>query len=396
MYTASHIGIAAVLLLVAGTSIAYADDIVTIGGVFNISGWAEGEKSRTAAEFAVSDFNEYLEAIGADWSLKMRVEDTQENANIAFTKIQDLRSSGIDLVVGMAFSHFIDLAYSYLQTNDILVISHAAQDTKQEIDDGVFRLVPNNGQQVQALSAAVLDANVTTLATVSRIGSWGDSMVDGVENLFDGEVVKLMRYDYETASYSAETSILDEKVAELIDEYGADRVGILFVGNDELIQIIQQMRLYDNVSQVRWFGTSNQAGQSFFQTDPAVREFAETTKFTAVRTVPAQNNVISSSLDERFIEKYNYTASIYNYAAYDAVWLLGKTILQTQSTNSSTLIEAMPAVAYRTFGASGHLKLSDGGDIANATFEIWKFQDGKWNKYADYVANTNSADPSGE
>ena len=76
----------AVLSLFMGASVVYADDTVTIGGVFNISGWAEGERSKTAAEFAVDDFNEYLDMIGADWNLKMRVEDTQENANRSYSE----------------------------------------------------------------------------------------------------------------------------------------------------------------------------------------------------------------------------------------------------------------------------------------------------------------------
>lgn len=385
MYIPGCMLLIAVLSLFMGASVAYADDTVTIGGVFNISGWAEGEKSKTAAEFAVDDFNEYLDMIGADWNLKMRVEDTQENANIAFNKLMDLRSSGIDLVVGMAFSHFITLAYNYIETNDILVISHAAQAADQEIDDGVFRLVPNDGQQVPAISAAVQNANVTVLVTMSRIGSWGDGIVDGVEDVFDGEVAKLIRYDYETADYSAVVSFLDAEVAKLIDQHGVDSVGVLFVGNDEFIHIIQQMKLYDNISKVRWFGTNNQAGQSYFQTDPIIREFADKTGFTAVRSTPAQSNVISAALDERFMERYNTTATIYNYAAYDAVWLLGMTMLQTQSTESATLIKAMPAVALHTIGASGHLELSQGGDLVNAAFEIWGIQDGQWIKLGEYT-----------
>ena len=368
-----------------GASVVYADDTVTIGGVFNISGWAEGERSKTAAEFAVDDFNEYLDMIGADWNIKMRVEDTQENPNIALNKLMDLRGSSIDLVVGMAFSHFITLASTYIETNDILVISHAAQAADQEIDDNVFRLVPNDGQQVPAISAAVQNANVTVLVTMSRIGSWGDGIVDGVEDVFDGEVVKLIRYDSESPHYSSDVSFLDLELAKLIDEHGVDNVGVLFVGNDEFIQIIQQMKWYDNVSKVRWFGTNNQAGQPYFQTDPIVREFAAKTEFTAVRSIPAQSNAISTALDERFIERYNTTATIYNYAAYDAVWLLGMTILQTQSTDSTTLIEAIPAVALHTIGASGHLELSHGGDLANAAFEIWGVRDGQWVKLGEYT-----------
>lgn len=378
------IGTSLIAALLA-TTIAYAVEDVTIGGVFNISGWAEGEKSKTAAEFAVTDFNEYLDMIGADWNLKMRVEDTRENANVAFTKLQDLRSSGIDLVVGMAFSHFISLSYNYIQTNDMLVISHAAQAAEHEIDDNIFRLVPNDGQQVPAISAAIQDAGITTLVTVSRIGSWGDGIVNGVEEFLDGEVVRLIRYDPETVYYSAEVSFLDAELAKLIDMHGADNVGVLFVGNDEFIQIVQQMRLYENVSKVRWFGTNNQAGQSYFQNDLIMREFAEVTGFKAVHSIPAQSNSISTALDERFIEKYNSTGTTYSYAAYDAVWLLGMAILQTQSEEPSVLVRAIPAVALHTTGASGHLELSHGGDLANAAFEIWQFQNYTWAKYADYT-----------
>lgn len=107
----SHAALASLAVIMtagAAASGAYAQsgeipDRVVIGGVFDITGnWSlEGEEGRSAAELAVDDFNEYLVAIGAGWTMTMQVEDAQANASVALDKVQSLKGRGIDLLVGM-------------------------------------------------------------------------------------------------------------------------------------------------------------------------------------------------------------------------------------------------------------------------------------------------------
>ncbi|MCE2507829.1 MAG: hypothetical protein J4G04_00785 [Nitrosopumilaceae archaeon] len=96
---------------------------------------------------AVEDFNTYLENIGAGWSFHLSAEDTQSSGAVSFEKVQAFNGAGVKMLVGLPFSQYISQAASYIDRNNMLVISHASQSANLAIDDTVFRLVPNDSYQ---------------------------------------------------------------------------------------------------------------------------------------------------------------------------------------------------------------------------------------------------------
>lgn len=360
-------------------------EVVVVGGIFDVSGnWSlEGEESKAVTEMAINDLNEYLAAIGAGWSMSMQAEDAQANASVALDKIQSLRSRGIDLFLGMSFSSHIQTAKGYIDANNLLVISHASQAANLAIDDAIFRLRPNDNNQAPAVDAMLKDAGIEVLATVNRGDTWGDGLVGGVAELFDGEIIELFRYNPDAVDFSVEASILDEDIGRLVEEHGADKVGVLYIGTNEFILMIQQMSLYDNIDDVRWFSTNTQAGNSVLLDDPQVFEFVRDTQLTAVRSI-AETNSLQKYVNDWVVERYGRTASIFTYPAYDAVWLLGMSIQQAQTIDVDTLREVVPMVARTMLGSAGHLELSEAGDLANSSYEIWHVVDAGWAKDADY------------
>lgn len=365
--------------VLSGASLASAEipSEVKVGGIFD-KNWAEGDESSRVAEIAVDDFNTYLQNIGADWSFSISIEDAQSLNTIALDKVQAFKGSGVDLLLGMAFSDHINLAYNYIDSNDMLVISHASQAVNLARDDSVFRLVPNDGNQAPAIVGMLDDAGIEVLVTATRGDVWGDGLVTEVEKLFTGTMETGFRYDKDASEFSGEVSFLDGKIADLIEEHGADKVGVFYVGTDEFLPMIQAMKLYENVDKVRWFSTNTQSVKTYFFEDPAAIEFAKATQFTATRSIPTDDNNIKDHIDAQYLEMYNATVSTYGYAAYDSIWLLGTAILQTQSTDTATLTAAIPHVASHMLGASGDLTLTEYGDLATANFEVWQVADGAW------------------
>ena len=376
--------------LAAGGASAEVPPDVRIGGVFELTGtWpSEGGQAKTAAEFAVDDFNEYLAGVGANWTMHMRAEDSRGMPSVALEKVQALHGAGIDMIVGMAFSSHIQVSKGYIDANDIIVVSHASQSENLAIADSVFRLVPNDANQSPAVAAAIKDAGISVLVTVSRADTWGDGLRDGIASHFDGEVLKLIRYDPNSVDFSVSASVLDAVLGGLISWHGADKVGVLYVGNDEFLAIIQQMQYYPSVSQVRWFSTNTQANNMELVEDPVAREFVENVRLAATWYAEPHYNTIKHGLDERFMEKYGNPPSIYGYAAYDSVWLLGLSILQTQSIDTDVVADAIPRVANHALGAGGQLTLTDGGDLANFNLQMLQVTNGTWTKYADYDAES--------
>ena len=63
---------------------------------------------------------------------------------MAFDKLTALKRTGVNFVLGMGFSSHITLAASYIEQNDILVISHDLRSwLNVATDDAVLRLVPS-------------------------------------------------------------------------------------------------------------------------------------------------------------------------------------------------------------------------------------------------------------
>jgi ABC-type branched-subunit amino acid transport system substrate-binding protein len=368
---------AAGILPGAGLASAEIPEVVKIGGIFEYN-WAEGAEGAYISEMAVDDFNAYLENIGAGWSFRLSAEDTQSSTAVSLDKIQAFNSVGVKILVGLPFSAYITQATSYIDRNNMLVVSHASQAADLAIDDTVFRLVPHDGYQAPAITKMLEDAGIEVLVTVSRGDTWGDGHVSGVRALFNGTMESGFRYNTEASEFSVTVGLLDEAIADLVERHGAEKVGVLYVGNDEFLPIMQAMRFYENVSKVRWFATHTQSFKTYFFEDPAASAFAEATQITATRSIPTGDNKIKDALDARYMEMYDAPVSTYGYAAYDAIWLLGLTILQTQSTDAETMASAMPHVASHMLGASGDLTLTEYGDLATANFEVWQVSNGAW------------------
>ncbi len=381
VYTAISL-VTIVLLSSAGLALAAIPDEVMIGGIFD-KNWAEGDEGSRTAAIAVEDFNEYLNSIGAHWQISLDVEDAESRSVVAMDKIQAFRSAGIDKIVGVAFSAHINLAASYIDRNDMLIVSHASTAEHLAIDDSVFRLVPNDGNQSPPIIAMLDDAGIDVLVTVIRGDTWGDGLIAAVSEIYNGTIVTGFRYNPDAADFSVEAALLDDIIARTVNEYGADRVGVLYIGTDEFLLLVQAMDNYENVDNVRWFSTSTQSIKSYFFEDPAAIEFAQDTQFTATRLILTADNRLKDSLDSRFTEMYNATISTYGYAAYDSIWLLGLAILQTQSVDPLVLTPAIPHVAAHTLGTSGDLTLTEYGDLARAEYEIWQTDDGQWVRIDD-------------
>lgn len=383
---------ACVASLATGAAHAEIPDEVVVGGIFDITGsWAaEGEASKNAAVQAVADFNDYLDGIGADWRMTMKVEDAQAQGSVAFDKLTALRGTGVNLMLGMGFSSHILLAASYIEQNDILVISHASQALTLDTDDSVFRLVPNDGNQALAIDAMLDDANIEVLVLVTRADAWGDGLRNSMTEMFNGTVVEGIRYDVPAKDLSASVSVLDEEVGELIDQHGADKIGVLFVGVDEFLLMIEQMAFYENVKNVRWFGSNTQGQNAELLQNESALEFVEATMFTATRQQLGATNHITTHVDTFMDDTYGFDPTSYTYAAYDSVWLLGNAILQTGTTDADTLTTAIPLVSQHMLGAAGQLLLTENGDLVPASYDIRQIQDGGWVDIAIYDPATRS------
>ncbi len=368
---------------------------VKIGLILPLTGdlATHGIENHEGSKFGVVEFNKHLEEIGAPWNLKMVSEDSATSPVIALEKLTSLNAKGIGIVVGPETSSNIRNIKGYSDSNNMLLVSCCSSAPALAIpNDSVFRLVPDDTNQGTALAKLIQHEGIEVLVPVWRGDTWGDGLSDATTGSFverGGIVDEGVRYNPESPEFSASTSLLAERVQEYVEEYGADKVAILFLGFAEILLFTQSASEHDVLDDVRWFGPGANTKEHQLIEDPIGLEFSTNVKFTTVQFA-ASKNPIYDRVQAYLTETLGTDPNTFVHSSYDAVWIIGLAMLETQSTDVSIIKAKIPEIAENYSGAIGSTKLNDAGDLAQADYEIWGIRGGEWILLGKYTQSDDS------
>jgi len=368
---------------------------VKIGLILPLTGdlATHGEENWEGSKLGVVDFNNHLEKLGAGWNLKMVSEDSATSPVIALEKLTSLNAKGISIVVGPETSSNIRNIKGYSDSNNMLLVSCCSSAPALAIpNDSVFRLVPDDSNQGTALAKLIQHEGIEVLVPVWRADTWGDGLSDATTGSFverGGKIDEGVRYNPESPEFSASTSLLAEKVRGYVDEYGAEKVAVSFLGFAEILQFTQSASEHDVLDDVRWFGSGANTKEHKLIDDPIGLEFSTNMQFTTVQ-VAVTKNPIYERVQAHLTEELGRTPNTFVHSSYDAVWIIGLAMLQTQTTDVSTIKTVIPDIAEHYYGAIGPTKLNEAGDLAQADYEVWGIRGEEWVLLGKYTQATDS------
>ncbi len=368
---------------------------VNIGLILPLSGdlATHGEENWEGSKLGVVDFNKHLEEIDAGWTLKMTSEDSATSPVIALEKLSALNAKGIGIVVGPETSSNIRNIKGYSDSNNMLLVSCCSSAPALAIpNDSVYRLVPDDSNQGTALSKLIQHEGIQVLVPVWRGDTWGDGLSDATTSSFverGGITDEGIRYNPESPEFSASTSLLAEKIRGYVDEYGEDKVAIVFLGFAEILQFTQSASEHEVLDDVRWFGPGANTKEHKLIEDPIGLEFSTNIQFTTVQ-VAASKNPTYERVQAHLTETLGRTPNTFVHSSYDAVWIIGLAMLETQSSDVSAIKAAIPGIAENYSGAIGSTKLNEAGDLAQADYEVWGIRGGEWVLLGKYTQSTDS------
>lgn len=357
--------------------------VVNIGLILPLSGdlATHGLENLEGSKFGVVEFNKHLEEIGALWTLKMTSEDSATSPVIALEKLTSLNAKGIKMIVGPETSSNIRNMKGYSDSNNMLLVSCCSSAPALAIpNDSVYRLVPDDSNQGTALSKLIQHEGIEVLVPVWRGDTWGDGLSNATTSSFvqrGGIIDDGVRYFPESPEFSVSTSILAEKVQGYVDEYGKDKVGVLFLGFAEILQFIQSASQHEILDDVRWFGPGANTKEHKLIDDKIGREFSIDVQFTTVQfaaskiTDTGAVNPIYEKVQDHLTETLGTAPNSFVLSSYDAVWIIGLSILETQSTDVTKIKAVISDIAENYSGAIGPIILNEAGDLAQANYEIW-------------------------
>ena len=198
-----------------------------------------------------------------------------------------------------------------------------------------------------------------------------------------------VRYSPEAAAYPADAVILSDLVDKYTAQYSADKVAVLMIGFSETEHLLGSADSFDNLHDVRWFGSDGSSLDNTLSDDPTASAFLQDVNFVSTAFDTSGNDVYAH-LQERFMEYTGKTSGAYDFPIYDSVWVLGKTILETDSVDPLTVRDSIIDVASRHTGAIGTINLNEFGDFATPNYGLWSIRDGAWYKSGYFDADSGT------
>ena len=351
-----------------------------------------GQDNSIGLHLGLTDFNSYLEKIGASWRMNLVFEDTQSDPIVALEKIQSLNSKGIKFVLGPESSAEIHHIKSYVDSNDMVLISPTSSSPSLAIADNIFRMIPDDTQQGKVLALLLQEEGIKIVVPIYRADVWGDGIYKTTKNSFEalgGVMDEGIRYSPEAIAYSAEASMLSDRVYKYTSQYPTDKVAVLMIGFSETVHLLNFAASYDNLETVRWFGSDGSSNDSTLSDDPIASGFAQNINFVSPQFVTSTNEIYQH-VNDYFIDFKGSSPNAYAFSSYDSIWVLGKTILETDSIDLLTVRDAIIDVASRHTGAIGTINLNEFGDFATPNYDLWSIRDGAWYKSGHFDADSGT------
>ena len=368
---------------------------VKIGAMIPITGDGsnDGADIQVTVDLAESHFNDYLEENGAGWRLEIITEDTATSPEVALEKISRLDAMGINAIVGTYSSGELQNVIGFAESNDMILISYASGAESLAIaGDNVFRFVPSGPYESLAITKYLNEIGVSTLVPIWRDDAWGQGMIQALKSEIaskGGVLDDGVRYHPGITEFSAEAAMLADLVEARIDESGSERVAVAALAFGEIAGIMKSASQHESLSRVLWYGTDAIVNNDDFSGDPAVQGLVDEAGLIVPIFVLASNPVYDDIVMQAS-EISGRAPVIYAIPAYDAVWVIGLSMLEADSSETGAIVSAMPGVLEDYSGALGRITLNDAGDLDAAAFEIYSVNSTQWRLVGLYDSASDS------
>jgi len=346
-------------LLFPGQALAQEDEApaavsIPVGAILPLTGelGSKGLMRRMAIEMAVREVNNYLEAVGRSFRLALTVADSASDPDRVVREAEALRQAGTQIfIVGSSEETAAMKAWS--DEHGTLVVSFSSSAPSLAVPgDGVFRVVPNDRHQAQALATLMEAEEIDTVITVHRSDVYGTDLA----RLLAGELEARGISTYPAISYEPGTvdfAPVIEQIGRRLEESDASaRPAVVMLAFDEAQQILN---LGGGLPAVRWFGGDSVALSPAVLRDETAARTAAAVRLTAVafgiQNTPKFREV-QGALEQAF-----QTAVVPDAVfAYDVPWMLATALEELEDPQDvAQLRERLPELAPQYIGATNSI-----------------------------------------
>lgn len=337
-------------------------------------------------EYLTKIVEDKLNAICNDSEIKIsfnfNVTSGEGSAARVYELVEEQWRQGVDIFVAGGYHSQLTAMRFFVEDNEILILSPSSTNIDMSLDDFIIRMSPNDSVYSPALAPLLKDYGIESILLLGResiINREGASFVSNFESS-GGVIIGTVTYPWESNFSMA----LNE--AERILEFQNAEVGILLLDYVDPYEIHRFSIPYNRLSNVTWINIDTYPYYSMNRV-PNVT-CMKLLSPSPVLVLCEKTQIIGDMFENRFGEELDFIDG----CVYDSCMLLGLSIIELDSTNSSLLQEELPNIAENYVGLTGPLGFDSNGD--RDVFRMGLFAFGfdetpgwKMVEYYDYSCN---------
>jgi len=362
-------------------------EAIRLGGLLSIKGnWSSlGKSSQVMMEFARDDLNVYLKQHGSSKRIQLLIKDTQLQPDFAVQHYQQLIAQGAVSIIGPQSSSEVAALVEPVQKRRVPIISQGSTASSLSVPgDRIYRMVPNDTHEAEALRALLRLRGVKTLVPAWRDDAGNQGLHDSLQSQFTAEGgVMFPGVKYSTDDQQDFTPIVAEMNRQLGEALAAagensSTVGIYVAAFDEVARLMNAATQFPLLKSVKWYGSDGTAHSEILQNDAVAAQYAIDVGYPNPNLGPPSiAREKWQPLSDRYFAKTGERPDAYAFAAYDATMVAGLNASYKKSAPRHSRHEIFPETANMNFGATGWTRLDEAGDRVDGDFDFWVLRTGE-------------------
>jgi branched-chain amino acid transport system substrate-binding protein len=371
-------------------------DHLVVGALLSLTGPGRtlGQTSEAALQLAADDLNAQLSGDGSPTRVSVRVEDTGLDPARALDRLRTLAGEGVRIFIGPQSSSEVAELKPFADSAGVILLSQGSTASSLSIpDDNVFRLVPDDSHEGQAVVALLAGDGIQTVVPLWREDAGNQGLHDAVETQFQaqgGTVTAGDHYPPGTTDFSAQLQAIKSQIDDAVAASGTNAVAVYLAAFEESAAIFAQASEDPAFAQVRWYGGDGTVQSAAVVADPTSAAFTAATAFRAP-TYGLGDELLQqdAGLIGTIADRSGFPPDAFTLAAYDALHVATLAAAAVGLEDIGTYRSELLTQAGAYTGATGPTALNANGDRAVGDYDFYQVCGGTtpfWQRVTAYQA----------
>ncbi|MBD3206212.1 ABC transporter substrate-binding protein [Candidatus Bathyarchaeota archaeon] len=311
--------------------------------------------------------NRFRPVTNVEFVIESASWDPEKNLEI----VKKFHNDGINLLIGGHYTYLAASALDYVNAHGMIMISPSSTGTELSIEgDNLFRLVPDDVGQVNAIAEMLHSKGIENLVIIQRDDSRTNDIAAELLIKYSGMLIGVSKYAVGTIDFTECLTAAETMIT------GQTNAGVLLLSLDEAGLLLDSSTAYPVLSSLEWFGSDGTAEQPDVLTYAGAQ--ACNVKLYSPMTAYSPETATSSKhlyMKTLFEGVTGYPFGFYTACEIDAGWLLVLGVLETQRSLEPFVVgqdiaDVFPDIASRYYGYSGWCELNAAGDRVPGNYDI--------------------------